>query len=87
MPDPHDQVFFAILPFTAIYCGDRSQARTCRFVFHVSYREEKYLHHRTKNHSKVKAPRSVPCPRTQQANLLACFPDCPFNAERQEGKL
>ena len=31
--------------------------------------------------------RSVPCPRTQQANLPACSPQPPINAERQAGKL
>ena len=29
----------------------------------------------------------MPCPRTQQANLLACSPQTPLNAERQAGKL
>ena len=29
----------------------------------------------------------MPCPRTQQANLLACSPQPPINAERQAGKL
>ena len=29
----------------------------------------------------------MPCPRTQQANLLACSPQPPLNAERQAGKL
>ena len=33
------------------------------------------------------ASRKVPCPRTQQANLPACFPQPPLNAERQAGKL
>ena len=29
----------------------------------------------------------MPCPRTQQANLPACSPQPPINAERQTGKL
>ena len=29
----------------------------------------------------------MPCPRTQQANLPACSPQPPLNAERQAGKL
>ena len=29
----------------------------------------------------------MPCPRTQQANLPACSPQPPINAERQAGKL
>ena len=29
----------------------------------------------------------MPCPRTQQANLSACSPQPPINAERQAGKL
>jgi len=29
----------------------------------------------------------MPCPRTQQANLSACSPHYPFNAERQAGKI
>ena len=29
----------------------------------------------------------MPCPRTQQANLPACSPQSPLNAERQAGKL
>ena len=29
----------------------------------------------------------VPFPTAQQVNLPACSPDCPFNAERQAGKL
>ena len=29
----------------------------------------------------------MPCPRTQQANLPACSPQSPINAERQAGKL
>ena len=29
----------------------------------------------------------MPCPRTQQANLPACSPQLPLNAERQSGKL
>ena len=33
------------------------------------------------------ASRKVPCPRTQQANLPACSPQPPLNAERQAGKL
>ena len=33
------------------------------------------------------ASRSVPCPKTQQANLLACSPQPPLNAEHQAGKL
>ena len=32
------------------------------------------------------ASRQVPCPRTQQANLPACSPQPPINAERQAGK-
>ena len=38
-------------------------------------------------HIKVGASRLVPCPRTQQANLPACSPQSPLNAERQAGKL
>jgi len=30
---------------------------------------------------------TVLCPRTQQANLLACSPHYSFNAKRQAGKL
>ena len=33
------------------------------------------------------ASRLVPCPRTRQANLLACSPQPSLNAERQAGKL
>ena len=29
----------------------------------------------------------MPCPRTQQANLPACSPQPPINAERHAGKL
>ena len=29
----------------------------------------------------------MPCPKTQQANLPACSPQPPINAERQAGKL
>ena len=38
-------------------------------------------------HIKVGASRKVPCPRTQQANLPACSPQPPINAERQAGWL
>ena len=38
-------------------------------------------------HIKVGASHKVPCPRTQQANLPACFPQPPINAERQAAKL
>ena len=38
-------------------------------------------------HIKAGASRLVPCPRTQQANLPACSPQPPINAERQAGKL
>ena len=38
-------------------------------------------------HIKAGASRSVPCPRTQQANLPACSLQPPINAERQAGKL
>ena len=38
-------------------------------------------------HIKVEASREKPCPRTRQANLPACSPQPPLNAERQAGKL
>ena len=38
-------------------------------------------------HIKMGASRLVPCPRTQQASLPACFPQHPLNAERQAGEL
>ena len=38
-------------------------------------------------HIKVGVSRYVPCPRTQQANLPACSPQPPLNAERQTRKL
>ena len=38
-------------------------------------------------HIKAGASRKVPCPRAQQANLPACSPQHPLNAERQAGKL
>jgi len=38
------------------------------------------------NRTNVEASHQVPCPRTQQANLLACSPHYPFNAERQARK-
>ena len=38
-------------------------------------------------HIKAGAFSQVSCPRTQQANLPACFPQSPLNAERQAGKL
>ena len=38
-------------------------------------------------HIKAEASRQVPCPRTQQANVPACSPQPPINAERQAGKL
>ena len=38
-------------------------------------------------YTKVRASRKVPCPRTKQANLPACPPQPPLNAERQAGKL
>ena len=37
--------------------------------------------------SKDGASHYVPCPRTQQANLPACFLQSPINVERQAGKL
>jgi len=42
-----------------------SQSHTCHYL---------------PNHTKVKASHQGPCPRTQQANLLVCFPHYPFNA-------
>ena len=38
-------------------------------------------------HIELEASRYVPCPRTQQANLLAYSPQPSLNAERQVGKL
>ena len=38
-------------------------------------------------HIKAEASRLVPCPRTQQANLPACSPQPPLNAECQAEKL
>ena len=38
-------------------------------------------------HTRVGESRQVPFPTAQQANLPACSPHCPFNAERQAGKL
>ena len=38
-------------------------------------------------HNKTGESRKVPFPTAQQVNLPACSPHCPFNAERQAGKL
>ena len=38
-------------------------------------------------HSKMWESRQVPFPTVQHVNLPACSPHCPFNAERQVGKL
>ena len=38
-------------------------------------------------HTKMGESRQVPFPTAQQVNLPACSPHCPFNAERQVGKL
>ena len=38
-------------------------------------------------HTKMGEPRQVPFLTAQLVKLPACFPHCPFNAERQAGKL
>ena len=38
-------------------------------------------------HTKMGDSRFAPFPTEQQANLPACSPHCPFNAQRQAGKL
>ena len=43
--------------------------------------------HSTVYHSKMGKFRLVPFPRAPQVNLPACSPHCPFNTERQAGKL
>ena len=37
--------------------------------------------------TKMEESRQVSFPTALQVNLPACFPHCPFNAERQAGKL
>jgi len=61
--------------------------RPCREVTFIWYSSQSATCYYMFNYTNVEASHQVPCPRIQEANLLARSPHYPFNVERQARKL